>query len=58
MENDNENNENREDTTVRMFKTTLDQLESLKEHPRISNNEMIGRLIEFYIRYRGVVEKE
>ncbi len=45
-------------TTTNIRVADVERLEKIKEHPRVPNAEVITRLIDFYNRYRGVVEME
>ena len=45
-------------TTTLIRKKDVERLEKIKEHPRVPNAEVIARLIDFFERYSGVVERE
>jgi len=44
-------------TTMQISKKNLDKLEKIKEHPRVPNDEIVGRLIDFWERYKGIVDQ-
>jgi len=44
-------------TTMQISKRNLEKIEKLKEHPRVPNDEMLGRFIDFYNRYKDVVDQ-
>ena len=43
-------------TTLQISKKNLEKIETLKEHPRIPNDEIISRLLDFWARYEKVVK--
>lgn len=45
-------------TTMQISKENLEKVEKLKEHPRIPNDEILRRLLEFWLHYKGVIERE
>jgi hypothetical protein len=46
-----------ETTTMKISRSLLDKLEKIKEHPRVPNEEIVERLINFYNKYKSVIEK-
>ena len=49
-------NEENETTTIEVSRKNLEKIKDLKEHQRIPNDEVVTRLLDFYTRYKGVVE--
>jgi hypothetical protein len=44
-------------TTITISPKTRERLEKLKEHPRVANEEILVRLLDFWERYGGLVKK-
>ena len=44
-------------TTIHVSRETKEKLDSLKVHPREPYEDVIVRLLQFYEKYRDVVEK-
>ena len=44
-------------TTIQISVKNIERLEKLKEHPRVPNEEIVSRLLDFWIRYKDVVNK-
>ena len=43
-------------TTIAIKKNDLVRLKSIKAHPNISDHETFGKLLDFWNRYKGVVD--
>ena len=43
-------------TTMQISRENLEKIGKLKEHPKIPNDEIVKRLLNFWDRYEGVVE--
>ena len=50
--------EENDTTTMKISRGLLDKLEKIKEHPRVPNEEIVERMINFYNKYKGVVIKK
>ena len=42
-------------TTIAIKDQTKKKLDSIKVHPKQANDEVVDKLIDFWVRYKGVV---
>jgi hypothetical protein len=45
-------------TTISVSKKTLERIEKMKEHPRVPNEEILLRLVDFWVMHKDILDQK